>query len=491
MTACPAGVGPDDSSNSRGARRAIALIVVHDARVPARRDHRRRHIVVGALRRLAPRVRVRRSRSSASRRRRRARATGSPPPTAASSPSATRTFYGSTGGRTLTAPIVGIAATPIGPRLLARRLRRRRLHLRRRALLRLDRRTHARRTDRRHRRDTRPATATGSSPPTAASSPSATPRSTAPPAGTALAAPDRRHRRDTDRATATGSSAATAASSPSATRSSTARPAAPRSAPIVGIAATRTRHGLLARRGRRRHRTRSATRGRSRPGSRRRGARRSASTRSRPSRTAATSSPRRSAPSASRSSVRAGHDFDPPPAAARPRRSDAVPVAAREGHPAPSPLIALQLMLRMNAERSARATRLARLGRTARRHAPRAGRRPCSRPTRSSTRTSERSPTPPTGQFEEVGENLFSRHGLGAPTRAPRTSRSCTRPSTGPTCCCPRVSSSGSAPLCLHGDAHGRRGLRDQDGRAAPAAGPGRSRRRTRSWPRRPPERSC
>ena len=108
-------------------------------------------------------------------RRRPARATGSSHPTAASSASATRDYYGSTGGMRFKQPIVGMAATPTGKgywlvasdggifcfgdarfrgstgninlekpvvgmardgerqRLLARRIRRRRLQLRRRA----------------------------------------------------------------------------------------------------------------------------------------------------------------------------------------------------------------------------------------------------------------------------------------------------------------------------------------------------------------------
>ena len=66
-------------------------------------------------------------------------ATGWWPPTAASSPTATRTFYGSTGSIHLNKPIVGMAATPDGGRLLAGGLRRGHLHLRRRRLLRLDR----------------------------------------------------------------------------------------------------------------------------------------------------------------------------------------------------------------------------------------------------------------------------------------------------------------------------------------------------------------
>ena len=59
-------------------------------------------------------------------------------------------FYGSTGSRRLNRPIVGMAPTPYRPRLLARRDRRRHLHLRRRALLRLDRRPPAQPADRRH-----------------------------------------------------------------------------------------------------------------------------------------------------------------------------------------------------------------------------------------------------------------------------------------------------------------------------------------------------
>ena len=48
-------------------------------------------------------------------------------------------FFGSTGALTLNKPIVGMAATPDGRRLLAGRLRRRHLRLRRRRLLRIDR----------------------------------------------------------------------------------------------------------------------------------------------------------------------------------------------------------------------------------------------------------------------------------------------------------------------------------------------------------------
>ena len=49
------------------------------------------------------------------------------------------TFYGSTGAIHLNQPIVGMAGTSDGHGLLARRLRRRHLHLRRRHVLRLDR----------------------------------------------------------------------------------------------------------------------------------------------------------------------------------------------------------------------------------------------------------------------------------------------------------------------------------------------------------------
>ena len=49
-------------------------------------------------------------------------------------------FFGSTGNIRLNRPIVAMAATPTGQRLLVRRLRRRHLHVRRRDLLRLDRR---------------------------------------------------------------------------------------------------------------------------------------------------------------------------------------------------------------------------------------------------------------------------------------------------------------------------------------------------------------
>ena len=65
------------------------------------------------------------------------------------------TFYGSTGAIHLNKPIVGMAATPDGQRLLARRLRRRHLQLRRRHVLRLHRRHPPQQAHRRHGRHPR------------------------------------------------------------------------------------------------------------------------------------------------------------------------------------------------------------------------------------------------------------------------------------------------------------------------------------------------
>ena len=110
-----------------------------------------------------------------------------------------------------------MAADTDRPRLLARRVRRRHLHLRRRPLPRLDRRRAPQRTDRRHGRDTDRPRLLARRRPTAASSPSATRTSTARPAASRLQPPDRRHGRRRRPATATGSSPPTAASSPSAT----------------------------------------------------------------------------------------------------------------------------------------------------------------------------------------------------------------------------------------------------------------------------------
>ena len=127
-------------------------------------------------------------------------------------------FYGSTGASRLNRPDRRHRPDPDRPRLLARRVRRRHLQLRRRAIPRQHRRPQPQPTHRRHGARHRPATATGSPHPTAASS-------------------------------------------ASATRTSTAAPAAPSSASrSSGMARTGRRPRLLARRVRRPHRcTRSAT----------------------------------------------------------------------------------------------------------------------------------------------------------------------------------------------------------------------------------------
>ena len=106
-------------------------------------------------------------------------ATGRSARRAASSPSATPLFAGDTSGLHLNGFIVGMTRRPGDRRLLADRVRRRRVLLRR-AVLRLDRR-HRTSTSRSWRcRPPTTAAATGSSPPTAASSPTATRRSGAP-----------------------------------------------------------------------------------------------------------------------------------------------------------------------------------------------------------------------------------------------------------------------------------------------------------------------
>ena len=78
-------------------------------------------------------------------------------------PSATRPSTARPAASRSNKPIVGMAATASRPRLLAGRLRRRHLHLRRRVVLRLDRRTAARPAHRRHGPELHRATATGSS----------------------------------------------------------------------------------------------------------------------------------------------------------------------------------------------------------------------------------------------------------------------------------------------------------------------------------------
>ena len=111
-----------------------------------------------------------------------ARATGSPVPTARCTRSATPTTTARWPATALSSPIVGMAATPTGRRLHPARRRRRHLHLRQRALLRLDRRHASQRPRARPRDHRRTARATGSSAPTVASSRSATRASTARPA---------------------------------------------------------------------------------------------------------------------------------------------------------------------------------------------------------------------------------------------------------------------------------------------------------------------
>ncbi len=86
-------------------------------------------------------------------------------------------FYGSAGSIHLNKPIVGMAADPRRARLLAGRLRRGHLQLRRRRLLGLTGRPAPQQARRRHGGRRHRARATGSSPPTGASSTTATPPS--------------------------------------------------------------------------------------------------------------------------------------------------------------------------------------------------------------------------------------------------------------------------------------------------------------------------
>ena len=107
--------------------------------------------------------------------RRAATATGSSRPTAAIFSFGDATFRGSTGAIRLNSPIVGMAPTRDGSRLLAGRVRRRRVHVRRRAVLRFAGRAGhrvARRSESCRRRRAR---ATGSRSPTERSARSATP----------------------------------------------------------------------------------------------------------------------------------------------------------------------------------------------------------------------------------------------------------------------------------------------------------------------------
>ena len=356
----------------------IAATPIGQRLLARRRRRRRLHLRRRALPRLHRRPRASPHRSSASPRPHPATATGSSPPTAASSPSATRSFHGSTGGRTLTAPIVGIAATPSGNGYWLVAADGGVFTFGDAALPRLHRRPRA---------STHPivgiaATPSGNGYWLAAADGGVFTFGDAgyhgSAAGARLSAPDRRHRGHAGRATATGSSRRRHHARVRARTATSARGSRPVRRPPRGE----------RRRGRR---DRGVADGRLLGRGRDRGTRR-----------------RR------RHLLRLGTTPAPAPAAtpvARPRRS-----------PRTASVIALQLVLRMNAERVARhlaplawdpllAERAANVGPT-----------PCSRPTRSSIRTSGRSPTPPKGRFEEVGENLFSgtRRGGRRGHRAPR-----------------------------------------------------------------------
>ena len=131
-------------------------------------------------------------------------------------------FYGSTGGQHLNQPIVGMAATPSGHGYWFVARRRRHLHVRQRALLRLDRRPAPEPADRRHDSNAQRTRLLARSRATAASSRSATRTSTARPAtcaSTSRSSAARRRSADT----ATGSSRPTAACSRSVTRGSRVR----------------------------------------------------------------------------------------------------------------------------------------------------------------------------------------------------------------------------------------------------------------------------
>ena len=106
-------------------------------------------------------------------------ATGWLPPTAASSPSATPTFYGSMGGQPLNEPVVGMAATPDDGGYWEVASDGGIFSLRGRPFLGLDGRPATEPAHGGHGRHPRWRAGTGRWPPTAASSPSATPLSTA------------------------------------------------------------------------------------------------------------------------------------------------------------------------------------------------------------------------------------------------------------------------------------------------------------------------
>ena len=118
----------------------------------------------------------------------------------------------------LNKPVVGMAPTPNGEGLLARRIRRWDLRIRRRRVPRIHRRDEAQQADRRHGTHTRRGRATGSSRPTVGCSHSATPGSRARWVASSLSSPVTGIATTPDGG-ATGSSRPTAPSSPSVTPS--------------------------------------------------------------------------------------------------------------------------------------------------------------------------------------------------------------------------------------------------------------------------------
>ena len=144
---------------------------------------RRRHLQLRrrSVLRLHRRPPLERADRRAWRRRPTVPATGCWPPTAGSSPSATPSSMARPAACTSMRPIVAMAPTPDGAGLLAGRLGRRHLLLRRCRLLRVHRRTASSTSPSSGWHPPPTATGTGSSPPMAACSRSATPTSTARP----------------------------------------------------------------------------------------------------------------------------------------------------------------------------------------------------------------------------------------------------------------------------------------------------------------------
>ena len=383
---------------------------------------------------------------------------------------ASNSYLGSMSGVALNEPVVGIAATPSGQRLLARRRRRWRVHVRRRALLRLDRQVTRSRADRRHRGDADPGTATGSSRADGGIFTFGDAHFYGSAGQRPLARADRRHRRDPIRTRLLARRLRRRRLHLRRRARSTDRPAARTlAAPIVGIAATRSGHGywlggLRRRRLHVRRRTLPRVRGRTRDhradrrhlGDRlgrrllaRRSRRQHVLVRPRPAARHEVPRGRDTTRYCSRDDrgVTAGRLLGRVAGRHRRRVDKASAIAARRARsddrvPAGA--------LRMNAERTARhLAPLAWDGLLAR-----AGQRLGGDPAR-------RKPVPPPEPRRDrarrpAGGSRRSARTCSAarappPTPAPRTSRSCTRPSTATTCCCPRASSSGSAPRAAAG----------------------------------------